>query len=109
MWKRLKDSLHNLSFDEFCKAYSNNENAVCIDARTFAEYELGHLPNSINVDYLSPVLADLLEELDPDRCYYVYCRTSRRSLRICVLLKNMGFQNIFHLGEGVQSFMHKLA
>lgn len=98
----MKQTLMNLSFEKFVSAYQSKEAAVLIDARTNEEYDYGHLPGAINIDYLSPVLADLLEKLDPSMSYFVYCRTSRRSLRICVLLRNMGFTDVFHLEEGIQ-------
>ena len=104
----LKQTLKNLSFEKFVSAYKSKEASVLIDARTKQEYDYGHLPGAVNVDYLSPVLADLLEKLDPSKSYFVYCRTSRRSLRICVLLRNMGFTNVFHLEEGIKDHVDLL-
>jgi len=75
--------------------------AVILDARTKAEYDMGHFDGAINVDYLAPDLPDLLEELDSAKTYFVYCKTSRRSIRICVMLRNMGFKKIYNLKDGL--------
>ena len=104
-WQRIKSQLNNLSFEEFVTRYQSDNESICLDARTKEEYELGHLPNARNFDYLSKTLADELEALDQSNTYYVYCRTSRRSLRICQLLKNMGFENVYHLKDGIKDHL----
>jgi len=110
-WQVLKQDLNNLSYADFVKDASANKQAVLLDARTPQEFDAGHLTGAINVNYLSEHLADELEALDKDKHYYIYCRTSRRSLRVCVLLKNMGFKQIYHLENGLieQEQLYSLA
>ena len=104
-WQEIKSRLNNLSFDAFKKAIKDNPGCVVLDVRTAEEFDPWHLKGAINIDYLSPNLADLLETLNPNKTYYVYCRTSRRSLRVCVLLGNMGFNQIFNLEDGVKDYL----
>ena len=49
--------------------------AVLIDARTKAEYEEGHIPGAIHMDYyeLGRYLKELLPTLDPMQRTIVYC------------------------------------
>lgn len=101
-WQRLKEGLNNLNFEAFCKGFSADLDAICLDVRTPGEFNSGHIDRARNINYLSENLPDLLEELDPEKTYYIYCRTSRRSIRVCILLKNMGFKNIYNLEEGIQ-------
>ncbi len=101
-WQLFKKTLRNLSFEEFSNGCKADVGSICIDARTPEEFAQGHLDKAINLNYLSPDLADQLEALDSSLTYYIYCRTSRRSLRICILLKNMGFENIYHLEDGIK-------
>jgi len=108
-WQQLKSQLNNLSEEEFLLALHRDDAAVCIDARTPEEFAVSHIPKSINLNYLSTDLADQLEALDPEKSYYVYCRTSRRSSRICVLLENMGFDKVYHLKEGMKNYDHLIA
>jgi rhodanese-related sulfurtransferase len=100
-WQLLKQTLNNLSYPDFLEMSGQGESSVIIDARTKEEYDTGHLAGAVNVDYLSPDLPDLLERLDPAKKYFVYCKTSRRSIRICVMLRNIGFKNLYNLGEGL--------
>lgn len=103
-WQLLKMALNNLSFDDFVSGYQNDPDGVCLDARTKEEFDFWHLPDAINVDYLSSTLADDLEGLDPSKNYYVCCRSGRRALRICVLLSNMNFR-VYNLESGLKDLV----
>ena len=99
-WEQHKSSLHNLDFEDF-KLRGSNSESVMLDVRTKEEYDHGHIKNAVNLDYLSPILAEELLGLDPDKSYYVYCRTGRRSIRVCMLLKNSGYE-VFNLEAGIK-------
>jgi len=51
------------------------EGAVIIDARTKTEYEEGHIPGALLVDYyeLGRYMKEVLPTLDPTRSTVVYC------------------------------------
>lgn len=108
-WQTLKAGLNNLSYDNFLQKKSEDAEAVCIDARTQEEFDQGHIPSAININYLSSNLAEELEQLDPEKHYYIYCRTSRRSLRVSIILKNLGFEQLYHLEDGIHAHLDKLA
>lgn len=101
-WQIIKNQLNNLDYESFMKAYLSEDNAICLDVRTEKEFEQWHIDGAINLSYLSTTLADDLESLDPNKVYFVYCRTSRRSLRICQLMRNSGFEHVFHLKDGIK-------
>lgn len=101
-WQQLKSRLNNLEPENFVKAYRKNSGALCIDVRTIEEYQSGHLPQAIHLDYLSTQLADLLESLPSAESYYVYCRTGRRSLRVCTLMQNMGIRQVYNCHNGIK-------
>ena len=100
-WQLLKNTLVNLDYEDFVEAYQNDPNGVCLDARTPEEFDTGHLPGAINMNYLSDTLADELEQLDPEKTYYVCCRSGRRGLRVCILLGNMGYR-VVNLRDGME-------
>ena len=103
-WQILKSTLSNLEYDEFIERVANDENAICIDVRTPEEYQQGTIGQAMNINYLSTNLADQLEALDPSKNYYIYCRTGRRSLRVCVILRNMGFKHVQNLISGINGY-----
>ena len=37
-----------------------------------------------------------LEELDPSKNYYVYCKAGGRSAQACSIMQQMGFKNVYN-------------
>ena len=101
-WRLLKAKLNNLPPEQFRDAILQHPESILIDVRTPGEYQSGHIPGAINIDYLSPDFWDRIEELDTSNAFFVYCRTGRRSIRTCTLMRNGGFDNkkIFNLDGG---------
>lgn len=101
-WRMLKSQLNNLSSEEFATASSNQKDAVIIDVRTEQEYQLAHIPHAINLDYLSDEFWENIEKLDANKNHFIYCRSGRRSIRVCTLMRNGGFKNekLFNLDKG---------
>lgn len=101
-WQLLKAQLNNLNPLEFKQKIEATPDALIIDVRTKAEYESGHIQKAINLDYLSDDFWDQVEHLDNNLTVFVYCRTERRSIRVCTLMRNGGFQNekLFNLEGG---------
>lgn len=100
-WQLLKQKLNNLTPDAFGRALEQETGALLLDVRTPSEYEDWAIPQSINIDYLSYDLIDQLEKLDRDQTYFVYCRTGRRSIRVCTLMRNSGFEEVYNLEGGL--------
>lgn len=72
---------------------------VILDVRTVSEYESGHLDGAINfpVDELS----GRLSELNPDVELLVYCRTGNRSTTAVGILRENGYDRIYHMDGGI--------
>lgn len=102
-WQRIKATLNNLDYNAFVEGAKNDPNAFLLDVRTPAEHDGISIPGSTNINYLSQNLADEIEVLDPSLTYYVYCRTGRRSLRVCVIMRNLGFERVYNLDGGIVS------
>jgi len=101
-WRLLKSQLNNLSPKVFQQKIKETENPVIIDVRTAEEFATGHIDNSINISYLADDFWDQIEQLSPSRHIFVYCRSGRRSIRTCTLMRNGGFDNsrLFNLEGG---------
>ena len=100
-WDLLKQQLKNLKPTDFQEAIANTPNAILIDCRTASEFDHSHLEHAMNIDYLDYDFLDKLEALDTKETYLVYCRTGRRSVRTCMLMKNSGFEDIYNLDGGL--------
>ena len=102
-WQILSSKLNNLDSDTFIhRIKSEDQNLQIIDVRTQTEFECGHLSGAINLDYLGASFLESLEQLQKDVCYFVYCRSGRRSARVCTLLQNAGFPYVFNLEGGLK-------
>ena len=101
-WRMLKAQLNNLSAEAFANAIDTLKEATIIDVRTTKEYTFGHIPNAINLDYLAEDFLDHIEKLDKDKNYLIYCRSGRRSIRVCTWMRNGGFDQgkVFNLDKG---------
>ena len=100
-WFFLKQQLNNLHPREFLLAARRATQATILDVRTQEEFSTGALPGAINLNYLGEEFLDRLENLDPQKKYFVYCRTGRRSIRVCTLMKNSGFREVYNLDGGL--------
>ncbi len=100
-WQMLKQRLNNLSPEEFARRLEQEPAYILLDVRKPEEYQRGHLPRARNINYLSPTLWEELEQLPKDRPIFVYCQTERRSLRVCTLLQNGGYDKVYHLDGGL--------
>lgn len=100
-WQKIKATLNNMSIEDFSNVIKEDSDAIILDVRTPEEYEEDRFENAINFNYLSRTLSDDIDKLNPNKSYYVYCKTGRRSIRICTLLKNSGFKKVFNLDQGL--------
>lgn len=100
-WDLYKQQLNNFNPVEFQDARKKWPEALLIDCRTGIEFSNGHLVGAINIDYLDYDFLEKMEALDTEKTYLVYCRTGRRSVRTCMLMKNSGIPNAYNLDGGL--------
>lgn len=101
-WRLLKAQLNNLNPSDFKQKIKDAAHPLILDVRTKAEYDQKHIEHAINLDYLSDDFWDQVEQLDNQQPIFVYCRTGRRSIRACTLMRNGGFrkEQLFNLEGG---------
>jgi len=75
-----------------------------LDIRTPGEFQSGHLPDAILVDFYSQTFADQLNRLDKKKTYLVYCRTGNRSTSSLNLFKKLKFEKIYHMSTGISGW-----
>lgn len=100
-WDILKRELNNFTPEEFMQAAEQEPEAILIDCRTASEFEHSRLEGALNVDYLAYDFLEKMDSLDQEKTYLVYCRTGRRSVRTCMLMKNGGFKRVYNLDGGL--------
>ncbi|MDX9705640.1 MAG: rhodanese-like domain-containing protein [Weeksellaceae bacterium] len=83
--------------------FTNGKN-ILLDVRTPEEFAEGHIPNAINLDVNSENFDSKIKELDPDKTYYVYCRSGKRSTKAVNKLHQEGFHDLVHLKDGYSNY-----
>lgn len=74
------------------------EGGVVIDVRTIDEFQEGHMPEAINLDFTSGQLESQLTKLDKSQNYFLYCRSGNRSAKATKLMQDQGFEKVFNVG-----------
>ena len=72
-----------------------------IDMRTPAEYRQGHLAGARLIDFHDPQFKSRLDRLDREKTYLVYCRSGNRTGKALSVMKDLGFQKVYHLKGGI--------
>ena len=105
----LKAQLNNLPPERFLDRWQSSPKAILIDVRTPAEFASGHFDHAINIDYLSEHFWEEIEKLPTENSYFIYCRSGRRSIRACTLMRNGGFDNqkLFNMDGGYKLWLEQ--
>ncbi len=61
-----------------------------IDVREEMEYQLGHVPQAINLPLST--LTENYQQLDKNQPYYLICQMGSRSAQACAFLSQQGYQ-----------------
>ncbi|HHZ8026894.1 TPA: rhodanese-like domain-containing protein [Enterococcus faecalis] len=67
-----------------------------IDVREEMEYQLGHVPQAINLPLST--LTENYQQLDKKQPYYLICQMGSRSAQACAFLSQQGYQATNVLG-----------
>lgn len=92
----LNDDYRQVRYSQVRELVENG--AFIIDVREKGEYELSHIHGAVNIP-LSEI-RERLGEIPTDRTLYVHCRSGQRSYNACLMLKKMGFKNVFNISAG---------
>ena len=79
------------------------QDALILDVRTPAEYDLSHIPHAINLNVQDDSFAEMAAKLDRDKTYIVHCTKNPadgRSSRALATLQELGFKNLYSLEGG---------
>jgi len=89
----------NVDVGEARELIADKADLVILDVRTVSEYESGHLEGATNI----PVeeLSGRLSELNQNDEMLVYCRTGNRSTTAVGLLKDNGYDRLYHMDGGI--------
>lgn len=100
----------DINSQEWQQKLAQDTNAVVVDVRTKDEVEEGHLPNALHFDiYEGAQFLENIKKLDPDKNYYVYCRSGGRSAQACAVMQSIGIANTYNLIGGFDQWDGEVA
>ena len=65
---------------------------LIVDVRTSAEYDSGHIPNSVNIEWQD--IMNLNKTSAKDKYIYLYCRSGNRSGRAAKILDGIALIDV---------------
>lgn len=78
-----------------------------IDVRKPNEFNLGHIENAVNIDFLSDKFSENISKLNKELPVLIYCRSGRRSQNSVVEFEKAGFTKIYNLEGGILNWKSK--
>lgn len=101
MIENIKNGLIRQHYFEEVDSLINDKNVMLVDVRNKEEYELGHIPSSINIPL--DELRDNLSKLDKNKEIVLICQSALRSYIGCRILSNLNY-NTSHLAGGYRIY-----
>jgi len=96
--------VNHISAKEACyliEEHRHNPLFTILDIRTAEEYQSGHIPGAICIDYYSPEFEYDLDCLDRSASYLIYCRSGARTSDSLALFEELGFVEVHHMIYGI--------
>lgn len=82
---------------------AGHDNAIIMDVRTPAEYDVSHITGAMNVNVQDDDFESMVAGLDKEKTYLVHCTKNPvdgRSSRALETMQQMGFKNLYSLEGG---------
>ncbi|MBC7923434.1 MAG: rhodanese-like domain-containing protein [Ferruginibacter sp.] len=106
-WFNRKKAFQSVSAEQV-EGFLLTGEGQALDVRTREEFASGHLPGATQLDVQSVDFVRQLEKLDPEKPYYVYCRSGGRSTRACQRMTDQGFKQVHNLVGGLGGWKGKI-
>jgi len=97
----------NLSVTEANDIIQQSENLTILDVRTEKEFLSSRIEGATLIDFRSASFKTELAKLDRSQPYLIHCRSGRRSTSALETLKELGFEEVYHLDGGLIAWEEK--
>lgn len=95
--KERNKKYNNITTEEAIRLINSNSDIIVIDVRTREEYLEGNIPNTLNIDFMSPDFKNEILKLDKNKEYIVFCKSGNRSTQASDIMSEFGFMKLHNL------------
>ena len=98
-----QEGIGTVTPDEFFEVLEDarsDGSGIVLDIRTPGEFQRGHAPGALNIDFYEADFADELDKLDKSESYFIYCNSGNRSGRSLATFRELGFESVYDLAGG---------
>lgn len=78
-----------------------------VDVRTSKEFNEQHIKTAVNLNIDDVNFLQAVQYLDKSKPVYLYCRSGKRSNKAAKKLDSLGFQKVYDLEGGINSWNKK--
>ncbi|MBK8550733.1 MAG: rhodanese-like domain-containing protein [Ignavibacteria bacterium] len=86
------------------KNYLEEDSYILLDVRTPDEFKSGRLKGASNINFYEETFEDEIDKFDKRKKYLVYCRSGNRSRQAMFLMRDLGFDEVYNLENGIISW-----
>ncbi|MCF7792859.1 MAG: rhodanese-like domain-containing protein [Candidatus Cloacimonetes bacterium] len=76
-----------------------------LDIRTLPEYQFGHIEGAQLIDFYGKDFVQKLNEMAKSKTYLIYCRSGNRTSQALQIMKQLEFDNVIDLENGIVSWL----
>jgi phage shock protein E len=99
-----KPVVRNVKVEAFDELRRTEKDVVLLDVRTREEYQKGHIPGAILIDFMADDFAQQIAKLDKSKTYLVHCASGGRSARACRKMADADFSRMYNLEGGMAAW-----
>ena len=92
-------SVKKINLAEFEKMKADKD-AVVLDVRTPKEFDAGHVPGAVNIDWHARDFAERVAKLDKSKPYLIHCQSGVRSAAAAKAMSKMDFLHLYDYSGG---------
>lgn len=79
------------------------KDALIIDIRNLEKYNDNHILNALNIPF-EQLIINYSKYLNKEKKYYIYCQRGIKSRKICLMLKQLGY-NVININGGYEAWI----
>lgn len=90
----------NISNAEFSKLMRQGKSEL-LDIRSIEEFQAVHIKGAKLIEFDHIDFEEIIDDLDKEKSYLLYCRSGRRSFYTMELMQMYGFKEVYNLKDGI--------